>query len=128
MRKHQVVFTILFFFAIIIFFTFISSSNKKELKIANPGNHTVVVTFDGFSPSTITIKQGETISFINKGDDDHWPASDGHPVHDNYPQFDSKRPIRPGGSWTFKFDKVGKWGYHDHLYPGSRGSVIVESE
>ena len=86
------------------------------------------VDFDGsnFSPSTLTIKAGDTVVFKNKGNSDFWPASNPHPTHTDYPGFDALGPVAPGQFYQFQFNKVGTWGYHDHLNPSARGTIIVQ--
>jgi plastocyanin len=86
----------------------------------------VLITSSGFSPSTLTIKAGDTVTFINKDSNPHWPASDPHPTHTNYPGFDALRPLKTGESYSFTFTKQGTWGYHDHLNPSLRGTIIVK--
>ena len=54
-----------------------------------------------------------------------WIASDPHPVHTAYPGFDSHTDIGAGESFSFTFDKVGSWGYHNHLNSTVRGTVVV---
>ena len=98
-----------------------------------PTSAIVEMSESGFSPSTVTILKGGTVTFRNAGAEDHWPASAVHPVHRQYPEgngcigsaFDACEGIAPGGEWSFKFDHVGVWGYHDHLNPPSRGVVEV---
>jgi len=89
---------------------------------------TYVVTYlsSGFSPSTLTIKAGDTVTFKNSCSKDVWPASDPHPTHSDYPAFDPGKAIPPGGEWSFTFTKVGTWGYHNHLQPGQIGTIIVQ--
>lgn len=88
---------------------------------------TIEMTENRFSPREITIPtQGGTVTFINRDKVDRWPASNIHPTHGIYPEFDPKRPIKPGESWSFKFEKAGQWRYHDHLLPHVRGVVGVE--
>ncbi len=79
------------------------------------GGHTVELGEYGFFPEEITIRKGETVTFRTTRNEPFWPASNSHPVHDLYPEFDPKRALRPGETWSFTFDKVGEWGYHDHL-------------
>ena len=55
-----------------------------------------------------------------------WPASDLHPTHSLYSEFDPGEPFESGKAWAFTFDKPGQWGYHDHLKPNHRGVVTVE--
>lgn len=86
------------------------------------------MTADGFSPPEVTIDVSSAVIFINKDSSDHWPASNPHPVHDLYPEFDPQMPISPGKSWAFKPKKVGEWKYHDHLNPHRGGLIKVTPE
>jgi plastocyanin len=96
----------------------------------------VTYTDSGFSPKTITIEQGDAVTFINNSSRNMWVASNRHPTHNEYPEesdedclgssFDACRGISVGDSWIFTFDYVGEWGYHDHLNASRTGTVIVE--
>ena len=91
-----------------------------------PLNATVIaMTDDAFTPSEVSIKQGDTVTFVNRGTQPIWPASAPHPSHTNYPEFDPKMGIAPGSSWSFTFTKVGGWFYHDHLNSKHFGKVTV---
>lgn len=87
-----------------------------------------VITYsdDGYSPSSINIKIGEIITFINQSQDPMWPASDVHPIHSIYPEFDPKKSFGSGEEYRFKFEKAGTWQYHDHLRPAKKGTVTVK--
>lgn len=87
--------------------------------------HTIVFSQEGFTPQDITIKKGDTVIFRNESGNQMWPASNLHPSHGIYPEFDPKKSIENGVSWQFKFNKEGKWKYHDHLSPLSIGSIKV---
>lgn len=95
-------------------------------------------TVGAFTPKVVTIKKGDTVTWVNTAADaDAWLASAMHPTHDVYPQntgacakiggsdFDACKGLKPGESWSFKFDFVGSWKYHDHLHPSVTGTVIV---
>lgn len=86
----------------------------------------VTYTDSGFSPQTITVKKGGTVTFINQSSGGMWVASNPHPTHTDYPAFDEKASVGSGGSWSFTFDQVGSWGYHNHRNPSNLGTVIVE--
>jgi plastocyanin len=86
----------------------------------------VLVDEGGFAPETVVIQAGDTVRWRNVGDDLMWPASDDHPTHELYGGFDAQRPIGPGDTWSFTFDRRGKWGYHNHMTPRLTGTVIVE--
>ena len=68
-----------------------------------------------------------------------WPASAIHPTHKVYPGsgiekcgtedadtiFDACKAIHPGESYSFTFDEVGEWKYHNHLQPSNSGTITV---
>ncbi len=86
----------------------------------------ISMTTNGFEPSTVTVKAGTKVTFVNNDTVDRWPASAFHPTHLELPGFDALKGIAPGASYSFTFEKVGKWGFHDHLFPTMFGSVTVE--
>ena len=85
----------------------------------------IMRTDTGFVPSEVTIKKGDIVLWKNESSDYDWPASDLHPTHALYPEFDPLRPIAPGSDWSFKFDKVGVWKFHDHIRANKVGTVTV---
>ncbi len=112
-------------------------SNSGQNVSANeitPSEVKIIYTDSGFSPDNIAVKIGTTIIFENENDSPFWPAVNPHPIHSGYPTkggcidsaFDACRGIESGGSWSFKFDIVGKWRYHNHLRPSYRGIIVVE--
>lgn len=100
----------------------------------------VTYTDSGYSPRTLKVKVGETVTFKNQSLQAMWPASDFHPTHRVYSgtslqehcpdttgtAFDACTEIQPGDSWSFTFNKQGTWKYHDHLSPSHTGTIIVE--
>ncbi|TSC61889.1 MAG: Uncharacterized protein G01um101448_493 [Parcubacteria group bacterium Gr01-1014_48] len=97
-----------------------STSSSTREKIA------VLMQKDTFEPEELQIKKGTAVIFRNSDIEARWPASNLHPTHGIYPEFDPQTPISPGESWTFIFKKKGKWRYHDHLIPNIRGTIVVE--
>lgn len=93
---------------------------------AHTENFEVHMTENGFSPNLLTISQGDTVNFINDGTKPLWPASDIHPTHQVFPDFDPKKEIAPGQTWSFQFTKAGSWQMHDHLFPQNLGKIIVK--
>lgn len=89
----------------------------------------VEITEDEFRPGSLTIKKGETVTWVNSAEKYAWPASDPHPTHTNYsstePFFDPGLPMKVGEAWSFTFEKPGNWKYHDHLDPTKRGTIEV---
>lgn len=115
---------------------------KDETKEDSAMMEGVAITYsaDGFSPAKLTIKKGDKVTWKNNSLADMWVATAIHPTHRVYPGsgidkcgtreavniFDACKAIQPGGSYSFTFDEVGTWNYHDHLTLGKYGSVVVE--
>ncbi len=105
--------------------------------VAETGEVIVRITEKGFEPREVEIQRGTTVIWINESSKASWPASDPHPTHRLYPGsgiekcgtgaeiFDACRSLQPGEKWSFVFNEVGEWGYHDHLNPTRRGKIIV---
>ncbi len=85
----------------------------------------VKYTKSGFAPSILEVKRGDIVSFENTSDQSFWPASDPHPSHLKYSEFDARQSLLPGEVFSFQFQKVGEWSYHDHLNPNAKGVVKV---
>jgi len=69
---------------------------------------------DGFKPRIVVIYAGDTVKWINNDMQLHWPASDPHPTHTGLAGFDPLADLLPGESFSFTFNSVGVYGYHDH--------------
>lgn len=91
------------------------------------GNTQVVVFLKekGFEPYHIKIRRGTQVDFKTTEMRDFWPASNNHPWHHVYPAFDAKNPIKPNETWSFVFNEVGTWDYHDHLLSFFAGRIEV---
>ena len=85
----------------------------------------ILMTEKGFEPENPIVKVGTKVTFINKDKFHRWPASNLHPTHTIYSEFDPKGPIKPGESWEFTFKRGGEWNFHDHLSPLLTGKIIV---
>ncbi len=79
-----------------------------------------------FSPASLSVRVGDVVIFKNSSSSAFWPASNPHPQHTDYPEFDAKKPIAAGQSFQFKFTKAGTWGFHNHLNAGAKGTIIVK--
>ena len=96
----------------------------------------VTYTASGFSPATITISKGESVTWKNESNRRMWVASVVHPTHTIYPErtdadcfgssFDACAGAGVGANYEFTFNEVGTWKYHNHLGAFNTGTVIVE--
>ncbi len=124
----------IFFVGLILFLTgtllLVGSLSKKsgsEKPDGPPSVSTSTITFttNGFSPLKIQINKGDIVTFYNETENAFWPASNFHPSHSLYSDFDPKKPIGVGASWSFTFTEPGEWKFHDHLSPYFEGTVVV---
>lgn len=98
---------------------------KPTKSVKAEGAFVVHMTTDGFSPGKFTVKKGTGVVWENDDADFRWPASDLHPTHTIYPEFDPQQPVPQKSSWEFTFEKVGTWRFHDHLKPYFTGTITV---
>lgn len=87
----------------------------------------VTLTESGFYPSELEITEGDTIRFVSKTGYDFWPASDSHPGHTDYPDFDPRQPVPADQEWQHTFSEAGVYNYHDHINPLFEGVVLVKN-
>ena len=80
----------------------------------------VRITRSGFSPAKVTIKAGDTVTWINDGDTLHTVTYEG-PLSD---QFDSAA-IPKGASFSHKFDQAGSYVYSCRYHVTETGNVTV---
>ena len=87
---------------------------------------TVDYTNSGFTPKSITVKVGDSVTWGNKSTKSMWVASAVHPTHQELPGFDQLAGVEANGEYTYTFSKAGNWKYHNHLGPSDTGVVIVQ--
>ena len=101
---------------------------------------TVTYTDSGFSPAQVEINAGDTVKFVNQSSGKMWVGSAMHPTHMLYSctvlekhcpdtantSFDQCESTLAGTSWSFTFEKVGTWKYHNHANVSAFGTVIIK--
>lgn len=78
-----------------------------------------------FNPQTITVKRGASVTWTNNDLAPHQIASDPHPAREILPALFSDS-LSKGQAYTFTFDKAGNFGYHCHIHPSMKGTIVVE--
>jgi plastocyanin len=100
----------------------------------------ITYTNAGYSPSSLTINVGDTVTWKNESSGGDWVGSANHPSHTVYSgttlqqhcpdpnntAFDECKADNPGDSWSFTFTKAGSWGYHNHVNASKFGKIVVE--
>lgn len=107
--------------------------------ISSPMLATITLSSSGFSPASITIAKGGTITWTNQSGSPMWVASAMHPTHVVYDNTDLEKhcaagytgptpfdQCKPGTTYSFTFNEVGTWGYHNHSNASQFGKIIVK--
>jgi len=104
-----------------------TSSSNQTSDTSQPSASVATITYSdsGFSPSTITVKAGSTITIKNTSSGGLQFESDPHPVHTDDTEL-NVGTVASGQSMTFTVAEKGTHGYHNHLNPSDTGTIIVE--
>ncbi len=86
---------------------------------------TITYSDNGFSPFTITVKSGTTVTIKNESSHGLQFDSDPHPAHTDDEEL-NVNSVPEGGSETFVVKRTGTFGYHNHLNPSDTGTIVVE--
>lgn len=99
---------------------------------------TIAYTDHGFSPNSVTVPAGTTVTFMNQTGENMLVASAPHPTHQAYDGttmsehcasgYRGPAPFdqcASGNGFDFIFLKVGEWKYHNHANAADFGTIIV---
>ena len=92
------------------------------------GSNAVTIATDSscsfaFSPATLTVKVGTTVTWTNMTQAPHTVTSDDGKTFDS----GSANPISPsGGTFSFTFTKAGTFTYHCQIHPFMKATIIVQ--
>jgi plastocyanin len=100
-----------------------AAATRTALAASNPlTNPTVTVSNFIFTPASLTIDAGQTVTWNNTAEfTSHTATSDsGAPA-----AFDGL--IGPGASFTFTFTQPGTYHYHCSIHPFMQGTIVVNA-
>lgn len=87
----------------------------------------VAIKRTGFSPTTVTIKAGQSVTWTNRDKVAHKVNSDPYPTDDTLPGLNSKIKLVPNSTFSYTFEKPGTYLYHDDLNPYKlKGTIVVQ--
>lgn len=89
------------------------------------GAAVITLGTNGFFPSRVRVAVGSPVVFRTTAGRPFWPASNAHPRHLLYADFDSKVAIARDASWEFIPQRTGTWQYHNHLRPWEQATLVV---
>jgi plastocyanin len=85
--------------------------------LAAPARHTVTIEGVKYDPPTVTVKQGDSVTWTNKDPYPHTVTAPG--------AFDSKE-IGADRKWTYVARKPGRYDYICTLHPNMKGTLVVQ--
>lgn len=85
----------------------------------------VNLTVQGFEPSNLTIKVGQSVSWVNQTSKNGSVNSEDHPTHRLYP-FLNLGAFPASSAVQAKFESKGTFKYHNHFIPSQKGTIVVE--
>lgn len=86
---------------------------------------TITYTNGGFSPKSVTVKTGGTVTVKNDSSRNVQFDSDPHPAHTDNEELNAEI-IKAGASETFTVKQTGTFGYHNHLNASETGTIVVQ--
>ena len=86
----------------------------------------ITVAGGAADPASLTIPVGTKVTLTNITVAKIDIESDPHPAHTDYQELNSVNTIAPNEKKSFTFDKPGTFGWHNHLRPHVKGTVIVK--
>lgn len=101
------------------------NSPQASTNTNNQAAATITYSDSGFSPASLTVKTGDTVAIKNTSSRSVQFDSDPHPDHTDDEEL-NVGIVSPGQTATFKVEKTGSHGYHNHLNPGDTGTIVVQ--
>lgn len=77
-----------------------------------------IVNF-AFNPATLTVRVGDTVTFVNKDDETHTATATGG-------DFDSGR-LDQNASFSYTFTKPGTYSYYCRIHTSMKGTIVVQA-
>lgn len=102
-----------------------TSSSSSSTQSAPTAPILIRYSNSGFTPVKVTVKAGTRITVVNNSSNPLSFNSDPHPEHTGNSELNVGE-IGNGDEKTFAVTKVGEWGFHNHLNPDDKGTIVVQ--
>ena len=95
-----------------------TSTSGAVTTVASGGAQVALQNF-AFSPASVTVKVGDTVTWTNKDSTGHTVASDDGTTF-------TSPTMATGATFSFTFTKAGTYAYHCSIHPNMKGTVVVQ--
>jgi plastocyanin len=85
------------------------------------GGDAITIENFAFSPATLAVKTGTTVTWTNRDSAPHIVVSD-----TGAQQAFSSNSLSDGASFTFTFTQAGTYPYHCSIHPSMKGTITVQ--
>lgn len=103
-----------------------AESSQNADSIADSTQAAIEITDEGFSPQTINVAVGTTVTWTNKSTDLRTVSTDPHPAHTQLKDFGGKELLQ-NETYSYVFKKAGTFTYHDETNPLEiKGTINVQ--
>jgi plastocyanin len=85
------------------------------------GGDAITIKNFAFSPATLAVNTGTTVTWTNKDSAPHIVVSD-----TGAPQAFSSESLSDGASFIFTFTQAGTYPYHCSIHPSMKGTIMVQ--
>jgi plastocyanin len=99
-----------------------SMVTRITTSVPNTGTVTVIIKARAFDPSTISIKEGTTVTWINEDSMMHRVV---HLPKVTNPELFNSGPLSSGQSFSYRFVEKGRYEYGDPQIGGGRSSLVI---
>ena len=101
---------------------FVGSGLAGGALVARAASPAAAVSIDNFTftPQTVTVKVGTTVTWTNKDDIPHGVASANN-------TFSKSKALDTDDSYSFTFTKPGTYQYFCYIHPHMTGTIVVEA-
>jgi plastocyanin len=99
-----------------------SSVTQLTTSVPNTGTVTVIIKARAFDPSTISIKEGTTVTWVNEDSMMHRVV---HLPKVTNPELFNSGPLSTGQSYSYRFLEKGRYEYGDPQIGGGRSSLVI---
>src|SRR5436190_24184837 len=106
--------------SVLIISMVIFACNKSNTSMSTGNPNTVSVKNMAFSPASLSVTSGTTVTWVNNDEIAHTVTADDG-------TFDSGS-IAPGNSFTHTFSSVGTVNYHCSIHPMMKGAVTITAQ